>query len=605
MENNAIYTPDTGVARTGPIRQVDREHAGEDQMLVEVGGVDTGLRYRSAEETPLLAGNSRRSSASSRPSAYEDFSAIPWYKRPSIYWMLPMFFLMAIANAGILVPKMNLIITLLCREYFSDKAMQDPNFTTLPVVFGDENPQCRSPEVSAYVAEFTLIGNLLSGILCAITSPKLGALSDRYGRLRIIIISSIGMLLGEVIVLCAASYPDTIPVGWILVSYGVEGLFGSFIAAMAIANSYATDCIPIDRRNVVFGYFHAALFTGIALGPIVSAYIIEAVGSIVSIFYIAAGIHVTFILFAGLLIPESLTKDRQMAAREKHALERAARAPSADWINRMRHLNLLEPLKILYPTGEGSSPAVRRNLLVLAGVDTTVFGVHMGAMTVVIIYTNFQFGWTTVETSRLVSLVSGSRVFCLLVLLPIITRLYKGRSASASRRRRPGTAAVHEKPSGAEPFDLALIRFAIALDTLGYLGYTLASSGGLFMASGALAAAGGMGSPTLQSSLTKHVPADRTGQLLGAMGLLHALARVVAPTVFNAIYAATVGTFTQLVFVCLTSVFGIAFVAAFFVRPGVGLEEPSAEEVVAGVGVGVGRPFGGEGDEEVEVGRGV
>ena len=101
------------------------------------------------------------------------------------------------------------------------------------------------------------------------------------------------------------------------------------------------------------------------------------------------------------------------------------------------------------------------------------------------------------------------------------------------------------------------------------------------------------------------MPADRTGQLLGAMGLLHALARVVAPTVFNAIYAATVGTFTQLVFVCLTSVFGIAFVAAFFVRPGVGLEEPSAEEVVAGVGVGVGRPFGGEGDEEVEVGRGV
>ncbi|KAL0259446.1 hypothetical protein SLS55_005183 [Diplodia seriata] len=582
MENNAVYAPDNGAERTGPIRKVDREHAGEDRMLVDVGGVDSGLRYRRAEETPLLGddnGGSRRSSASSSPSAYEDFSAIPWYKRPSIYWMLPMFFLTAIANAGILVPKMNLIITLLCREYFSDKAVQDPTFTFLPVVFGDENPQCRSAEVSAYVAEFTLIGNLLGGILCAVTSPKLGALSDRYGRLRIIIITSIGMLFGEVIVLCAATYPDTIPVGWILVAYGVEGLFGSFIAAMAIANSYATDCIPIDRRNVVFGYFHAALFTGIALGPILSAYIIEALGSIVSIFYIAAGVHVVFILFAGLVIPESLTKDRQMAAREKHALERAARAPSADWINRIRHLNLLEPLKILYPTGEGSSPAVRRNLLVLAGVDTTVFGVHMGAMTVVIIYTNYQFGWTTVETSRLVSLVSGSRVFCLLVLLPIITRLYKGRRSSRSSRR-PGLD--HQiKPSGAEPFDLALIRFAIALDTLGYLGYTLAASGGPFMAAGAVAAAGGMGSPTLQSSLTKHVPADRTGQLLGAMGLLHALARVVAPTVFNALYAATVGRFTQLVFVCLTSVFGLAFVAAWFVRPGVGLEERSAEEVAA------------------------
>lgn len=491
--------------------------------------------------------------------------------------MLPMFFLTAIANAGILVPKMNLILSLICREYFSDKAIQDPNFTALPVVFGDDNPQCRTPEVSSYVAQFTLYGNLISGVLCAITSPKLGALSDRYGRLHIIVITSTGMLLGEVITLCAATHPDTIPVGWILVAYAVEGFFGSFIAAMAIANSYATDCIPVDRRSVVFGYFHAALFTGIALGPIVSAYIIEAIGSVVSIFYFAAGVHVSFILFVGLIIPESLTKDRQMAAREKYAMERAARAPSADWINRIRQINLLEPLKILYPTGEGSSPAVRRNLLLLAGVDTTVFGVHMGAMTVVIIYTNYQFGWSNFETSRLVSVVNGSRVFCLLVLLPLITRFFKGRRAAA-RRRNPLA-----KPSGADVFDLVLIRLAIALDTLGYLGYTLATSGNLFLASGALAAAGGIGSPTLQSSLTKHVPADRTGQLLGAIGLLHALARVIAPTVFNAIYAATVGTFTQLVFVCLTSVFGIAFATAWFIRPGVGLDEPSAEEIV-GVG---------------------
>ncbi|EKG12014.1 Major facilitator superfamily [Macrophomina phaseolina MS6] len=578
MENNAVYASDTAPLRAGPIREEETAHAGEDTMLIDVGGVDSGHRYRSAEEAPLLgdSSDSRRSCASSSRPPHDDFSALPWYRRPSVYWMLPMFFLTAIANAGILVPKMNLILSLICREYFSDKAIQDPTFTTLPVVFGEDNPQCRTPEVSSSVAQFTLYGNLISGLLCAITSPKLGALSDRYGRLHIIAITSTGMLLGEIVTLCAATHPDTIPVGWVLVAYAVEGLFGSFIAAMAIANSYATDCIPVDRRSVVFGYFHAALFTGIALGPIVSAYLIEALGSVVSIFYIAAGIHVTFILFTALIIPESLTKDRQMAAREKYASERAARAPSADWINRLRQVNLLEPLKILYPTGEGSSPAVRRNLLLLAGVDTTVFGVHMGAMTVVIIYTNYQFGWTNFETSRLVSVVNGSRVFCLLVLLPLITRYFKGRRAAA-RQKNP-----QMKPTGADHFDLALIRLAIALDTLGYLGYTLSTNGNLFLASGAFAAAGGIGSPTLQSSLTKHVPADRTGQLLGATGLLHALARVIAPTVFNAIYAATVGRFTQLVFVCLTSVFGVAFVTAWFIRPGVVLDEPEAREVVTG-----------------------
>ncbi|KAK3044359.1 hypothetical protein LTS18_001484, partial [Coniosporium uncinatum] len=84
---------------------------------------------------------------------------------------------------------------------------------------------------------------------------------------------------------------------------------------------------------------------------------------------------------------------------------------------------------------------------------------------------------------------------------------------------------------------------------------------------------GGIGSPTLQSALTKHVPPDKTGQLLGASGLLHALARVVSPTIFNGIYSATVGKFTQTVFVCLTVTFGAAFVVSWMVKPHVYLDE--------------------------------
>ena len=67
--------------------------------------------------------------------------------------------------------------------------------------------------------------------------------------------------------------------------------------------------------------------------------------------------------------------------------------------------------------------------------------------------------------------------------------------------------------------------------------------------------------------MTKHVPPEQTGQLLGASGLLHALSRVVAPTLFNGIYAATVGSFTQTVFVCLTATFGLAFVISWLVKP--------------------------------------
>ena len=108
---------------------------------------------------------------------------------------------------------------------------------------------------------------------------------------------------------------------------------------------------------------------------------------------------------------------------------------------------------------------------------------------------------------------------------------------------------------------------------LGYIGYATVRVGPLFILSGALASVGGMGSPTLSSAMTKHVPHDRVGQMLGAMGLLHALARVISPTVFNAIYSVTVGKFTQTVFVCLAATFGVAFILSWGIKAGVHWDE--------------------------------
>jgi hypothetical protein len=56
------------------------------------------------------------------------------------------------------------------------------------------------------------------------------------------------------------------------------------------------------------------------------------------------------------------------------------------------------------------------------------------------------------------------------------------------------------------------------------------------------------------------------------------LARVIAPTIFNAIYSVTVGKFTQTVFVCLTATFGLAFVLSFFIQPHIYLEKTAVEE---------------------------
>lgn len=431
----------------------------------------------------------------------------------------------------------------------------------MPVILGDENPQCRIPEVQSLVSKFTLYCNLAAGLLSAIVSPKLGALSDRYGRKWTLAITVLGTLLCEAVIVMVARCPDTFSVNWILLGYTLDGLGGSFIAAMALTFSYASDCSPPDKRNVAFGYFHGALFCGIAIGPIIAGYIVKATGQLLSIFYIALAAHGAFLLFLALAVPESLSKERQLRAREKSESigideQQTLSKRLFDAIKLFTGTKLLQPLAILWPTGEGSNPAVRRNLALLAAVDTTMFGVAMGSMTVVLIYVDYMFGWSTLESTTFVSITNICRVFSLLVLLPVLSRILRGPRSSSVQRH-----------SGCDNIDLGIIRAAIFFDLLGYIGYSTFRTGTLFTLCGAVASIGGIGSPTLQAALTKHVPPDRTGQVLGAMGLLHAVARVVAPTIFNLVYARTVGKFTQTVFVCLAATFGVAFILSWFVRP--------------------------------------
>jgi MFS family permease len=472
-----------------------------------------------------------------------------------MWWIIGPFFLLALAFGGIITPKMNLMLELVCREYMAERMKLDPGFTLIPVDFNNgDNEQCRIPEVQSRVAVLATWGSLITGVLSAIISPKFGSLSDRYGRKPILIASSLGTMLGETVTIFAANFPETFPSSLLLLGFAFDGLLGSFILAMSVSNAYITDNTTPQMRTVAFGYLHACLFAGIALSPLLAGLLVKLSGQIVIVFCVAIAVHICFIIYMTFIVPESLSKERQEEARKKHALEHVRSGPEWDLVNSIRAMNILEPLKILYPTGPGTTAALRQNLVLLASVDTIVFGVAMGVLQVLILYLNYQFGWTTYNSGIFISIVNTSRVLGLVVVLPLITHFFRSKKT-----------VRHDK--GCDEFDLGMLRLAIFFDTVGFLGYTLARTGPLFTLSGIAASLGGIGSPTLQSALTKHVSADRTGQLLGALGLLHALARIVSPTVFGIIYAATVGTFTQTVFLCLTATFGLAFLLSWFIRP--------------------------------------
>jgi hypothetical protein len=147
-------------------------------------------------------------------------------------------------------------------------------------------------------------------------------------------------------------------------------------------------------------------------------------------------------------------------------------------------------------------------------------------------------------------------VVVLLVVLPLIVRIVRG-----PRSQTPSTAGI-----GADNLEVWLIRLCPAIEMVGFMCMSFAKTTNQYYASGALAAMGGLGPPTLQSALTKHVAKEEVGRLLGALSLLGSISRVVSPTVLNLLYSFTVATCPQTIFYVISGAMCIGFILSWGVR---------------------------------------
>ncbi|KAJ4425172.1 hypothetical protein N0V82_000227 [Gnomoniopsis sp. IMI 355080] len=572
------------------------------------------------EATTLLGGGASDSDPGDDPTLRRDswvgdkeYAHLPWYRKPHVFWLIPPYALYTLAFGGSIVPKLNLIIDLVCQQYFAEKTIRDGRNGAIPITWGGDNPQCNIPEVQADVATFMLILSLIGGVLSAYTAPKIGSLSDRYGRKKLLALASFGGVLGEIVTIFAAKFPDVVHYRWLLLGVTFDGLAGSFTAGSVLSQSYTADCTPPSKRGVAIGYMHACLFSGLAFGPFIAAYFVKWTGSLLSIFYISVSCHVLFMIVVGFVIPESVSKRRQRLAREKRRMDNekrnrktrewasayidAARGSNNwlwSWLATPKHANLLasirsanpfEPLKTLAPKG-AENKRVRRNLILLAVMDMVILGAAMSSGQVTLLYTEYIFNWGNFETSQYISLISLVRVIILIGVFPVINYIFRIRPA---QRRRRESGSIVESNSGADELDVWILRFAIVSDVVGVAGYIFARTPALFVVSGCITAFGGLGSATIQSMLSKHVSAERTGALLGAIGLLHALSRIIAPVIFNGLYAATVKTFPQAVFVALTVMFCLMLVLSTMVKPHVFLTDPVEPEAESPTRPGVPR----------------
>jgi MFS family permease len=178
----------------------------------------------------------------------------------------------------------------------------------------------------------------------------------------------------------------------------------------------------------------------------------------------------------------------------------------------------------------------------------------MGGMNIMMLYSEFRFGWGNQESGIFLSTVNIFRTLATVVVLPLIIHITRRSFNSSHQLSGLNTHSAHSHSSSEqsaghlESLDIFLLRASIISDTISYIGYAISPTGALFTLSGVVAGLGAIGLATSEASMTKLLPASQTGELLGALGFLQGLARIVAPTVASLTYSWTAESMPQLVF---------------------------------------------------------
>jgi DHA1 family tetracycline resistance protein-like MFS transporter len=185
-------------------------------------------------------------------------------------------------------------------------------------------------------------------------APVLGALSDRFGRRPIIVLSNLGLGLDYLLMAVAPS------LGWLFVGRVISGITAS---SFATAGAYVADVTPPERRAAGFGMLGAAFGLGFITGPALGG-LLGAIDPRLP-FWVAAAFSLLNFFYGVWVLPESLPPER--------------RAPLA-W----RRANPVGALVLLR-----SAPS----LLGLAVVHFLHRLAHDVLPTMFVIYTSYRYGW--------------------------------------------------------------------------------------------------------------------------------------------------------------------------------------------------------------------
>jgi DHA1 family tetracycline resistance protein-like MFS transporter len=141
-----------------------------------------------------------------------------------------------------------------------------------------------------------------------VSMPVMGALSDRFGRRPVILLSNLGLGLDYILMALAPS------LRWLFVGRVISGVTA---ASVSTAMAYVADVTPTERRAAGFGMMGVAFGAGFVLGPAIGG-ILGSVDPRLP-FWAAAVASLANAAYGFLILPESLPPERRRAFEWRRA----------------------------------------------------------------------------------------------------------------------------------------------------------------------------------------------------------------------------------------------------------------------------------------------
>ena len=354
-----------------------------------------------------------------------------------------------------------------------------------------------------------------------IGAPILGRLSDRYGRRPVLLISQVGTLVGFIVLGLSNAF-------WLLfLSRLIDGLSGANIST---AQAVISDSTTEKTRTQGLGLIGAAFGLGFIIGPIIAFVTLAASNNNYSLVaYVAGFFSLISILLTYFWLEETHPPEKRGNATSKAAVGfgamlAALRRPQISFLLILMFFQQFafggyEQLLSLFTLNQlGMNASNNSALFVYIGVIVVaVQGYYVGKW-------SRRFGDRWLITLGLATLGLGLLLTATTPprAVPWYSRIELVAELEASTLR-PGETP----PVGDAGINIGLP----AEDSRGWLGI-----GWLLVASIPAAIGGGILLPSINSILTKQVPPDEIGGVLGLSTAFYSGANAIAPVLFGAMF---------------------------------------------------------------------